>query len=136
MLQTFQKSKCFVKKIFLVHSFIGVFWRILRQILQHFPLRKALIFDISYYTVNLLLPLSWVTFLNIFMMCKCAPLINKQVKILQINSNQIKPGQKVSSHLIKTLRYLYQSRNHSKNVDCSTSSLIFAKFPLSATQRH
>ena len=45
---------------------------------------------------------------------KFASLTNKQARILL--QNQIKPGQ---SHLIKTLRLSYQSRDHSKKVDCS-----------------
>ena len=38
-------------------------------------------------------------------------------------------------HLFKILTHLYQSRKHFKNVDCSTSSIIFAKFDLLARKK-
>ena len=45
---------------------------------------------------------------------------------------QIKFEQKLLGHFFKILTFPYQSRDHFENMDCSTSSLIFAKFNHSA----
>ena len=45
-LQTFRKSICFVKEVFLVNSFTGVFWGILRQVFQQLPAKNPIIFGI------------------------------------------------------------------------------------------
>ena len=41
---------------------------------------------------------------------------------------QIKFGQKLLGHFFKILTFWYHSQDHFKNVNPSTSSLIFAKF--------
>ena len=45
---------------------------------------------------------------------------------------QIKFRQNLLGHLFKTLTFRYQSHDHLKNVDPSTSSLAFAIFHYSA----
>ena len=49
---------------------------------------------------------------------------------------EIKFGQKLWCHSFKISTFWYQSRDHFKNVDGSTSSLIFTKFHLLANKRH
>ena len=48
---------------------------------------------------------------------------------------KIKFGQKLWSQFFKILAFSYQSRDHFKNVDCRSSSLIFAKFDLLANKQ-
>ena len=47
----------------------------------------------------------------------------------------MKFGQRLFDHFFKILIFPHQSRDHFKNVHCSTSSLIFAKFHHSANSR-
>ena len=51
-----------------------------------------------------------------------------------ISMARTKCGQKSWSHFFKISTFLYQSRDHLKNVRCSTSSLIFAKFDILANK--
>ena len=44
---------------------------------------------------------------------------------------QIKFAKELWSNFFKVSTFLYQPRDHFKNVDCSASSLVFAKFDLS-----
>ena len=48
---------------------------------------------------------------------------------------QIKFEQKLWTHFFKVLPFWYQLPGHFKNVDCSTSSLLFAKLDFSAYKR-